>query len=379
MSFHLYDITELFSNASGAVQFIELHVDNFDGESFWAGQSITVRDGATTHTFTFPSNLPNQNTANTSVLLATQGFADLGLVTPDFIVPAGFLLLEPGTTVKVNYAGVSVASYTNLPTDGFHSLTGDAVSASTANPTPFTTVSIGHPKDFAGNQTDMPQNQSIVNGAAGNDALTGTAASDEMNGFAGNDTLYGGVSGGDTLNGGDGLDWAIVGSGLATVESFTPGPTAVLGTTHGTLTMTGVERIALTDALFAFDTGVNQPVWQAEALLWAVTGAAPSRALLSQWTAVADHSANMAALAQTMLDTYVPGIPSAPFVQFLYQALVHQTPTPDQVQQLTDLIGPGRVFADNGAFFAAVASTGLNTQHFADFVGTVQQLDTAFF
>jgi hypothetical protein len=61
-------------------------------------------------------------TANTRVLVATLGFAALGLVTPDFTVPNGFLSTSGGT---VNYAGVDLWTYASLPTDGTHSLNRD--------------------------------------------------------------------------------------------------------------------------------------------------------------------------------------------------------------------------------------------------------------
>ena len=141
MSFHLYRINELFSSADGSVQFIELTVGPFNGESFWQGQSVTASAGGITHSFTFPTNLPSFITANTSVLLATQGFANLGTVTPDFILPAGFLFTGGGT---VNYAGVDIVNYGPLPTDGTHSVGRDG------------TVAIETPKDFAGITGGVP-------------------------------------------------------------------------------------------------------------------------------------------------------------------------------------------------------------------------------
>jgi hypothetical protein len=115
MSFHLYTINELYSNADGSVQFIEMTVGNFDGQGFWAGHSISVSQDGTTHSFTFPIDLPSEMTANTTVLIATQGFANLGIVTPDFIIPSGFLFTNGGT---VNYADVDSLMYAQLPTDG---------------------------------------------------------------------------------------------------------------------------------------------------------------------------------------------------------------------------------------------------------------------
>ena len=35
MTFHLYRINELYSNADGSIQFIEMSVGNFNGQGFW--------------------------------------------------------------------------------------------------------------------------------------------------------------------------------------------------------------------------------------------------------------------------------------------------------------------------------------------------------
>jgi len=136
-TFHLYRINELYSNADGSVQFIELaEGPSLDGQNLWNGVSISVsRAGATTQTFTFSKDLPSFITHNTSVLIATQGFADLGIVTPDFIVPAGFLFTNGGT---VNFGNVDFMPYTSLPTDGVLSLNRDL------------TTGVNSPKNFAG-------------------------------------------------------------------------------------------------------------------------------------------------------------------------------------------------------------------------------------
>src|SRR4029450_11164292 len=60
-------------------------------------------------------------TANRYVLIATQGFAALNLVTPNYVVQNGFLPLGNGT---LNYAGVDIVSYSGLPADGVSALTG---------------------------------------------------------------------------------------------------------------------------------------------------------------------------------------------------------------------------------------------------------------
>jgi hypothetical protein len=119
-AFHLYQIEELFSDATGTVQYVVMHeASAVNGENFWAGRSISSTSQGVTKSFTFPSNLPRSTTANTRVLIATVGFAQLNLITPDFVVPNGFLPLVGGT---VNYAGVDQVSYGALPTDGTSAL-----------------------------------------------------------------------------------------------------------------------------------------------------------------------------------------------------------------------------------------------------------------
>lgn len=140
-SFHLYRINELYSNADGSIQFIELTVGNFSGESFWAGQRISASQGGASHSFTFPDNLPSTATANTSVLIATQGFANLGIMTPNFIVPAGFLFTGGGT---VNFADVDSMTYAALPTGSNLSLNRDGSSG------------VNSPKNFAGISGTIP-------------------------------------------------------------------------------------------------------------------------------------------------------------------------------------------------------------------------------
>jgi hypothetical protein len=114
-TFHLFQISKLYSNADGTVQFIELSAFS-GGQQFIAGHTITsAHSGDTTRTFTFPNNLPG-DTANHSFLIGTQGFAALNVVTPDFIVPNGFLFTANGL---VTYGeGADSFSYASLPTSG---------------------------------------------------------------------------------------------------------------------------------------------------------------------------------------------------------------------------------------------------------------------
>jgi hypothetical protein len=138
-SFHLWRITELYSNADGSVQFIELTA-MAAGQQFIAGHRITSSQGGQIKTYTFPTNLPGDTAmgmagdgyygSNVDVefktfLIGTQGFAALNLVTPDFVVPNGFLFTTNGT---VNFAENSdIRSYESLPTSGGLSYNGNGV------------------------------------------------------------------------------------------------------------------------------------------------------------------------------------------------------------------------------------------------------------
>ncbi len=78
--------------------------------------SVRIRNAPASSRFvTFPSNLPSAATAGRRVLIATPGFAALGLVTPDFTMPTGFLPVGGGT---LNYTGADQITYSSLPTDG---------------------------------------------------------------------------------------------------------------------------------------------------------------------------------------------------------------------------------------------------------------------
>jgi hypothetical protein len=115
-TFHLFRIQQLYSNADGTIQFIVLR-ESFgqNGEHLWKDHAISAGSAAGRHSYTFPGNLPSDATANKYVLVATEGFAALNLITPDYVVPNNFLWTVQG---NVNFADVDFISYSALPTDG---------------------------------------------------------------------------------------------------------------------------------------------------------------------------------------------------------------------------------------------------------------------
>ena len=115
-AFHLFTVEQVYSNADGTVQFIVLHNNtNANNEHLLGNHELISTGPGPTQTFTFPSNLPSSQTAFKRVLIATPGFAALGLVTPDYIIPSGFVQRPNGA---INFADLSVLAYSNLPTNG---------------------------------------------------------------------------------------------------------------------------------------------------------------------------------------------------------------------------------------------------------------------
>ena len=113
-AFHLWTIRELYSDASGSLQFIELFCPA-NGQTVLGGQSITVTPtgGGAAHTFTLPSNV--SSSLNRAFLLGTAGIQGAGGAAPDAVIPANFLFSSGGT---ISFFGANGGAYSALPTGG---------------------------------------------------------------------------------------------------------------------------------------------------------------------------------------------------------------------------------------------------------------------
>ncbi len=120
-TFHTFVIDQIYTNADGSVQFVVLRESSAsDGEHFWSGKTLRSTNAqGMQQTLVFPVNLPSADTALRRVLVATTGFAALGLVMPDYTIPAGFLPVAGGT---LNFAGVHQIAFGAMPTDGTRAL-----------------------------------------------------------------------------------------------------------------------------------------------------------------------------------------------------------------------------------------------------------------
>ena len=102
-----WEIVEAYSTDSGSVQFIELYFAGDCGAvppalPVLADQTLIASDGNAAHRFTFASNANNYSDGwdvsiggpfcgrLSTVLIATQGFADLHIVEPVSSCPTGF-------------------------------------------------------------------------------------------------------------------------------------------------------------------------------------------------------------------------------------------------------------------------------------------------
>ncbi|NRF70176.1 calcium-binding protein [Aquincola sp. S2] len=342
MAFHLYDITELFSNANGSVQFIELRT-GANGESFWSGQTITVTQGASVHTFTFPGNLPSTQTANTSVLLATQGFANLGIVTPNFIIPDGFLFT--GGSATVNFGGSSdVVSYATLPTDGQHSIDRNGAQQ------------INSPTNFAGQTGSVNVGGGLnpIVGTANADTLNGTAGADDIDGLAGRDSLKGN-GGDDVLDGGSEVDTALYSGNRATYTVGAAGG-SVSGGGEGSDMLTSIERVRFADFALAFDFGANGAASNSAKLLNAVFGDAGlhNRTYAGIGLSLFDGGQTYTQVADLAIHAALgQQIDNAALVRLLYTNVVGAAPSEQEVTSFVALITSGAFTQTSLTTFAA--------------------------
>jgi hypothetical protein len=129
-----FQITSLFSNLDGSVQFIRLtETAGLDGQHRFAGLKLKTIQHGVVKEFTFPVDLPTENTAHATVVVAvgnvTTGVAEHGgmsLLGVPYDIPVRFLPTDGGI---VDFAGIDQVSYAALPTDGILGLLRDGTTA----------------------------------------------------------------------------------------------------------------------------------------------------------------------------------------------------------------------------------------------------------
>ena len=152
-AFHLWDITEVYSNDDGSVQFVEFATGTNNQDELI--NHTLISDLAT---FTFPTDLDpdemgngNGATANQHMLVATPAFASQpGAVTPDFVLdgPDFFDFVED----SLDFAGVNTFALglDELPINGVDSLHEHLASD-------VRSLDINSPTNFAGEFGGLPE------------------------------------------------------------------------------------------------------------------------------------------------------------------------------------------------------------------------------
>jgi serralysin len=165
-AFHLWQVKEVYSNADGSIQYIELF-NSFNNEQFATGAQIVANSDGVSRTFTFDRDL-TPPTSNRHLLIATPGFASLpGAPVPDFTLPCGPFFDPAATTISVKITApafgdidsITFAGAT-LPTDGTNSLTDTTLYAA-----PTLVSSASSPTNYGGTAAAMTLSGCLQNGA----------------------------------------------------------------------------------------------------------------------------------------------------------------------------------------------------------------------
>ena len=142
-SFHLWDINEIFSNSDGTIQFIELSTTSATEQQLGGHTIVSSGPGVPTQQFTFDSDLTG-STSDKTVLLATQRFANLTGLAPDYMIPDSFIPIGGGTLNFGENSDVFDINREQLPRNGQQSLN-SADQAQDATPTRFDGLSAQMP------------------------------------------------------------------------------------------------------------------------------------------------------------------------------------------------------------------------------------------
>ncbi len=135
---HTWDVKEVFSNANGNIQFIEL----LDAGA--TGTEINVGNGTLTSTlhpagFAFGQGQVAPPTNGRRYLIATAAFAALaGAPTPDVIIPAGLTPFFDTSGDTVTFSSGDSLTFGAVPTNGIDSFDEDAG------------VAVNSPENYAG-------------------------------------------------------------------------------------------------------------------------------------------------------------------------------------------------------------------------------------
>lgn len=143
---HTWDVNEVFSNADGSIQFVELREANGTaGETGVGNGSISSLVQGQSHSF--GNGAVTGPTTNKFYLIATQSFADLpGAPTPDEIIPIGKIPFFAVAGDRVSFVTYDNFDFQllSLPTNGIDSLNRNGTGSTSG------VVAVNSPTNYAG-------------------------------------------------------------------------------------------------------------------------------------------------------------------------------------------------------------------------------------
>ena len=135
---HTWDVKEVFSNASGTIQYVELIERQLTGGAEINVGNSSITSAAKSHTWANGQVAPP--TATKSYLIASATFAALpNAPTPDVIIPVGKMpFFNPAGDTITFAGGIDSFTFGAVPTNGINSLDRD------------TGVGVNSPRNYAG-------------------------------------------------------------------------------------------------------------------------------------------------------------------------------------------------------------------------------------
>ena len=171
-----FRIAQMYSNLDGTTQFIRLtETQGLNGQHHFAGLTLTSTHNGLVKQFVFPTDLPTDQTAHLSIVVASSARGSLPALVPaypgstnyfwdhdflpDFVIPTRFVPTDGGS---VDFAGVDKITFENLPTDGENALNRD-LTIGAAVVAPYYCIVVGRPtSEVCGSFSILPLPISVV-------------------------------------------------------------------------------------------------------------------------------------------------------------------------------------------------------------------------
>jgi hypothetical protein len=128
-----WQLDQLYSNQTGDIEFIVVkEYQNRNDQQTLSGSQFASLFSAASHghasgdvtTYLVPNDLASNQTAGKRFLISSQGFADLGIITPDYVFPNKFMASAAGTLslYKQTSQPFDLITYPGLPQDGVNAI-----------------------------------------------------------------------------------------------------------------------------------------------------------------------------------------------------------------------------------------------------------------